>query len=294
LLLATAGAKTPIARIGRPAGKPRRTLGFRASLVLREVRAMDETAVNAILARILARDGDRNEFTPLGIDAVLRERERSRQPRLRLPLSQAKEIARRAMEVGLYEVCNLRMNSPHGALADFSKLEDKAGEASRAIKRVLQHLNPSARAGAEFELPIVTTIAVRPEVEGLDPQSLHALARQDGECLWRAREILDRLSLSANQKEAQVREARPASTKPEQSAFAKVLADCWIVLTGRAPGTNPNHDKNPFLEFLSSAWIDVFGHDETSDDPEFIGALRSLNFSEAEIDGICRDGPRWL
>jgi hypothetical protein len=256
---------------------------------------MDENQVNAILARILARDGGNNEFAPLKVDALLLDREKSPRRRLRLPLSQAKEIARRAMEVGLYEVCNLSMNSPRGALADFSKLEHKAGEASRAIKRVLKHLDHRAKTGVEFELPIVTTIAGHPEVEGLDAQSLHALARQDGECLWKAQKILDRLSLSANRKEAQVREVRPASTKPEHAAFAKVLAECWIVLTGKAPGINSVSEKNPFLKFVSSAWIDVFGqNEERDDDPSFIGALRSLRFNETDIARICRDGPLWL
>jgi hypothetical protein len=98
----------------------------------------------------------------------------------------------------------------------------------------------------------------------------------------------------ANQKEAQVRNTRPASTKPEHSAFAKVLGECWIFLTGGAPGHSGEPTKNPFLGFLQSAWIDVFGYDERSDPPDFIGAVRSMTFTEFEIIRIADKGPDWV
>ena len=96
-------------------------------------------------------------------------------------------------------------------------------------------------------------------------------------CLWRAREILERLATAATSKEARVRRARPPATKPEHLAFATPLAECWRSITGTKAGKNPVLEKNPFLDYVTKAWVDVFGHDESRDDPQFIGALRSLS-----------------
>jgi hypothetical protein len=230
------------------------------------------------------------------------------------------------MEVGFYEVLKIRQNSRSESDAGFESLEDNAKEASKAIGKVLRSLDPSAKAGAEFERAIVTILGGIPGV--VDAGALHLLARQDGECLCRAREILDRLSRGAASKRTQLRETRPASTKPQHLEFGKVLAECWISLTGRAPGTNPDHSRNPFLKFVSAAWIEVF---EKSDPgtakshpgplaknnqqrqarahtpsrrlvrrrpngvrtPEFIGALRLLKFSDCDVAHISRNGPWW-
>jgi hypothetical protein len=233
------------------------------------------------------------------------------------------------MEVGFYAVLNIQQNSRPESDAGFESLKDNAKKASNAIGKVLRSLDPSAKAGAEFELAIVTTLGGIPGI--VDAGALHLLARQDGEYLCRAREILDRLSRGAASKRTQLRETRPASTKPQHLAFGKVLAECWISLTGRAPGTNPDHSRNPFLKFVSAAWIEVFDHDRKSDPgtakshpgplaknnqqrqgrahtpsrrlvrrrpngvrtPEFIGALRLLKFSDRDVAHISRNGPWW-
>jgi hypothetical protein len=36
-------------------------------------------------------------------------------------------------------------------------------------------------------------------------------------------------------------------------------------------------EKNPFLRYLITAWVDVFDQNDNRDDPQFIGALRSLS-----------------
>jgi hypothetical protein len=225
-------------------------------------------------------------------------------------------------------VLNIQQNSRPESDAGFESLKDNAKKASNAIGKVLRSLDPSAKAGAEFELAIVTLGGI-PGI--VDAGALHLLARQYGEYLCRTREILDRLSRGAASRRTQLRETRPASTKPQHLAFGKVLAECWISLTGRAPGTNPDHSRNPFLKFVSAAWIEVFDHDRKSDPgtakshpgplaknnqqrqgrahtpsrrlvrrrpngvrtPEFIGALRLLKFSDRDVAHISRNGPWW-
>jgi hypothetical protein len=290
---------------------------------------MDDEAVEATLARIYSRDDRKDDYAALEIDAVLQSRSQSKRLPLIRPLAEAKFLTRRAMEVGFYAVLKIRQNSRPESDAGFESLEDNAKKASNAIGKVLRSLDPSAKAGAEFELAIVTTLGGIPGV--VDAGALHCLARQDGEYLCRAREILDRLSRGAASKRTQLRETRPASTKPQHLAFGKVLAECWISLTGRAPGTNPDHSRNPFLKFVSAAWIEVFDHDRKSDPgtakshpgplaknnqqrqarahkpsrrlvrrrpngvrtPEFIGALRLLKFSDGDVAHISRNGPWW-
>jgi hypothetical protein len=74
LLLATARAKTPIARLGRPADKPKRTFGFRAShQVLREARDMDADEDAAIVAWIRGTEKlPQPNFPSPGLAALIR------------------------------------------------------------------------------------------------------------------------------------------------------------------------------------------------------------------------------
>ena len=241
---------------------------------------MDDEAVEATLARIYSRDDRKDDYAALEIDAVLQSRSQSKRLPLIRPLAEAKFLTRRAMEVGFYAVLNIRQNSRPESDAGFESLEDNAKKASNAIGKVLRSLDPSAKAGAEFELAIVTTLGGIPGV--VDAGALHCLARR-------------------------------------------------ISLTGRVPGMNPDHSRNPFLKFVSAAWIEVFDHDRKSDPgtakshpgplaknnqqrqarahtpsrrlvrrrpngvrtPEFIGALRLLKFSDRDVAHISRNGPWW-
>ena len=91
-------------------------------------------------------------------------------------------------------------------------------------------------------------------------------------------EIIDRIARVAPIKEVRARNARPRETKPEELAFATPLFECWRSITGTRPGKNLTRKKNPSLVYVATAWKDVFGQDENrDDDPQFIGALRSLS-----------------
>src|SRR5262249_13095701 len=174
---------------------------------------------------------------------------------------------------------------------DFELLEDKAKAAYKALDQLLEHLEPKAKAPADLALPILTAQA------GLQkgrPQALHKMADDDALTLWNAREIIERLAQAAARKEARVRQGRQNPGKPEHRIFAKSLTEIWIFLTGKMPGTNPAYDKNPFLRFVAAAWIDVFGHDENSEDPTFVGALAALSFSDYQISQIKSKGPDWI
>ena len=159
---------------------------------------MDDEADEATLARIYSRDDRKDEYAALEIDAVLQSRSQSKRLPLIRPLAEAKFLTRRAMEVGFYEVLKIRQNSRSESDAGFESLEDNAKEASKAIGKVLRSLDPSAKAGAEFERAIVTILGGIPGV--VDAGALHLLARQDGECLCRVPEILGRLSRGAASK----------------------------------------------------------------------------------------------
>ena len=119
---------------------------------------MDDEAVEATLARIYSRDDRKDDYAALEIDAVLQSRYQSKQLPLIRPLAEAKFLTRRAMEVGYYAVLHIRQNSRPESAAGFESLEDNAKTASNAIGKVLRSLDPSAKAGAEFELAIVTTL----------------------------------------------------------------------------------------------------------------------------------------
>jgi hypothetical protein len=211
----------------------------------------------------------------LSVEALLESRARSKRLPLRCPVSYAKSETRWAMERGFYAVLDVRQSRPADNAEDFDSLEDKAKKAHSAIDELLQYLDPNARRGADLELSLLTAQAGIQK--NSDARALHDLARHDGECLWMARQILERVATAAARKEVRVRMARPKETKPEHLAFATPLFECWRSITGTRPGKNPNPEKNPFLAYAKQAWADVFGQNENrDDDPDFIGALRVL------------------
>ena len=229
---------------------------------------MDDEAVKNRVERI--RNG------PLSVEALLELRAQSKRLPLRRPLSEAKSETRWAMEKGLYAVLGVRQSRPADIANDFDTLEDKAKKAHSALEELLQHFDPNATKGADLELPLLTAQAGIQTSS--DARALHDLARRDGECLWMACEIIDRIARVAPIKEVRARNARPRETKPEELAFATPLFECWRSITGTRPGKNLTREKNPSLVYVATAWKDVFSQDENrDDDPQFIGALRSLS-----------------
>jgi hypothetical protein len=181
------------------------------------------------------------------------------------------------MEEGLYAVLNVR---PTADIAkDFETLDKDAQGALSAIEKLLRHLDPNARKGADLALALLTAQAGIQK--NSNARALHDLARHDSECLWKVREgleVIARLASAAASKEVRVRRDRPSATKLENAAFATHLFECWRLITGAKPGKNLTRKKNPCLVYVATAWKDVFSQDENrDDDPQFIGALRSLS-----------------
>ena len=183
------------------------------------------------------------------------------------------------MEKGLYAVLDVRQSWTADRAKDFETLDKDAQGALSAIEKLLRHLDPNARKGADLALALLTAQAGIQK--NSDARALHDLARHDGECLWKVREgleVIARLASAAASKEVRVRRDRPPATKLENAAFATHLFECWRLITGAEPGKNLTRKKNPSLVYVATAWKDVFGQDENrDDDPQFIGALRSLS-----------------
>jgi hypothetical protein len=170
--------------------------------------------------------------------------------------------------------------SPTADIAkDLDTLGNKAQRARSAIEDLLRYLDPNARKGADLERALLTAQAGIQK--NSDARALHDSARHDSECLWKVREgleVIARLASAAASKEVRVRRDRPPATKLEHAAFAIHLFKCWRLITGAEPGKNLTREKNPSLVYVATAWGDVFGQDENRDDnPQFIGALRSLS-----------------
>jgi hypothetical protein len=210
---------------------------------------------------------------PLSVEALLESRVRSQRLPLRLPLSEAKSETRWAMEKGFYAVLDVRQSRPADRAKDFETLVNKAQRAHSAFEELLRHLDPNARKGADLAKALLTAQAGTQKSS--DARALHDLARHDSECLWMAREVLERVATAAASKEVRVRRNRPPATKLEHAAFATPLFECWRLITGAEPGKNLTHKKNPSLVYVNTAWADVFGQNKNrDDDPQFIGALR--------------------
>ena len=239
----------------------------------------------------VAANGD--DFEPLKIDKSLLERANSnRPPKLIRPMRCAKYVARRAMEVGYWEALRARREQPGPIARDFDSLETLAGNAASELDKLIKHLEPRAAMATDLELSILTVHAGLQEGSA---QGLHLQAGKDAVTLWDAREAATRLKEDASRKEARVRKGRQNDGKPDQAAFLRPLAEAWIYLTGCKPGSNPNHSRNPFLQFSAIAWVDVFDPKEERDQPEFTGALRQLpDWSAFQLSQLKSRGPLWL
>ncbi|MGO9773637.1 MAG: hypothetical protein ACLPSW_29660 [Roseiarcus sp.] len=252
---------------------------------------MDESDP-AIIERIRALDEDQQDFHyDFGVDKILAERCNCARPPKIHDLPKAKKHVRWGLEVAYYAVLRVRHEASGPMANDFDKLEKTAKAAHKALDALLNHLKPNAKSPAEIEVPILTSQA---GLQDGAPRELHGRALAGARALWEAREIAGRLAGAALKKEVRVRKDRQNPGKPEHLIFAKTLAEIWVFLTGKKPSPNQSPEKNPFLRFVMAAWIDVFGHSDVADDPQFAGAISSLSFSANKIARLKERGPDWI
>lgn len=251
---------------------------------------LSETVAERV-ARIWLPNERGTDFAPLQIDSFLQSLSPPRRLRLAVPLDVAKRLARRAMEVACCQIEDRGRMLPPETSADFGALEANARRAREALFALIRHLDPGAREGHDLEISLVSAQA---GLQNGDAHALHANARSDGVTLWAALEIAGRLEEAAARKDAQIRKGRENPGKPDQREFTSRLAECWIFMVGKAPGTNPVFEKNPFLQFVTAAWVDAFGHHHVAEDPAFIGGLNGLTLTPAEIAKIREAGPSWM
>jgi hypothetical protein len=232
-------------------------------------------------------------LTSLGIDGFIVERfNAKRLPKFIHKLAYVQRAARRAMEVGYWEAMRARRERPGPIAKDFDTLETLVGDAAAAMDKVIKHLEPLAAKATDLALSILT---VHAGLQEGSPQGLHLQAEKEAAILWAAREFLQRLEAEASRKEARVRKGRQNDGKSDQAAFLRPLAEAWIYLTGRKPGSNPHHSSNPFLQFSAIAWADVFDPDGKLAPPEFTGALRQLpEWGAFQLSHLKSKGPLWL
>lgn len=85
--------------------------------------------------------------------------------------------------------------------------------------------------------------------------------------------------------------SRENAGKPEKAAFVLTMAEAWVFLTGKLPGSNPNPSRTPFLRFVETAWGDV-GPEQDS----FVSATRvAINHLKKQTDILAEHyRPRWL
>ena len=256
-----------------------------------------------VTSRCLTRRSERLEkiakaaadYKPLSIDDSLLDLSKSkRPPRLTTPLLYAKCAARRALEIGYYEVLRVRRAMNDLKASGFDVIERTAENAEAVTDRFIKQLVGRSFKGRarELEIPI---LILQTGLQKGSPQELHAKANRDAMALLRAREIAQRLAKAAKQKRIATSPGRGKPVSPDHSAFLLPLAEVWVHITGRRPGSNTDNDTNPFLRFATSAWADVFGPKEELDAPHFISALRNLpDLSDYRLSQLKSEGPSWL
>jgi hypothetical protein len=232
-------------------------------------------------------------LTSLGIDDFIVERfHAKRLPKFIHKLPYVQCVARRAMEVGYLNAMRATREQPGPIAKDFGNLATLAGEAASALDKLIKHLDPHSARAADLALPILTAQAGHQKGSA---QELHSRAEKDAAILLAARKIAQRLEEAAQRKDARIRKGRQNPGKPNHAAFVRTLAEAWVYLTERKPGSTPDHSKNPFLQFSALAWADVFDPEGKLAPPEFTGALRQLpDWSAFQLSQLKSKGPSWL
>lgn len=259
----------------------------------------DDPEVAVLLRKIWGADGGKTH-PPLSIDdEVERLIKSTRAPRLRPELAAtdeerkmlARRLVRRALEVGLYTAFNTRRAAGTPIADGFDTGANLAATAERALGDFIKWLEPNAVGSDDLAAPIRSCwdrFRAAQTVEEI--RRTHDSAVDEAAALWRVQALLKELKGSMRSKERAARKGVQNPGKPDQRAFARVLAEAWIFLTGRVPGANPEPGKNPFLRFLSAGWSDLFG--VTPDGRSPIGALNaSRKWTNHEIERIKKHGP---
>lgn len=152
------------------------------------------------------------------------------------------------------------------------RLSERLGqEALNALRALLEHAAGGKKAlrthGADSIRPVFRQIAMTTRYrEDAGPITSEALNQLAGDATKKAHQLHDMLTVLEEYTGFAAKQVDHISElglqnpgDPVLKAFVLHMAEGWLALTGKAPGSNPRLDKNPFLRFVAAGWRDAGG-----------------------------------
>ena len=184
-------------------------------------------------------------------------------------------FVRRALEVAVMKAADAKheVRGKGDWIADWERGEAVASNFAAAADALLRFLaggsSALGRLGAEVLVRPLQQMAAHTMTEShLDAK--HLWAQQAALTLMDARGIAHQLSPYMRSRRDAIAGSRVNAGEPEKVAFVAVMAEAWVFLMGRLPGSSPVPEKNPFLRLVDAAWQDAGGQADES----FVQALR--------------------
>jgi hypothetical protein len=216
--------------------------------------------------------------------------------------SDAIAFMRRALTVALKEAIKWQGRRSRDQLDYWQASADLSAQVCAAIKLLVRHIEPDGLKNG-IEVHGYGSFRVSHSLRKLPNGNLATRETNKAELalLVEAYEATRAINGTAKQYTALLAKSVGNEREHDKHAFVYRLAEAWIYLTGKLPGSG--RDRNPFLRFVEAAGIDAGIDDEDfySATKQAIDILRDLedlmrgatNNREA-ISGIRINGPRWL
>jgi hypothetical protein len=211
-------------------------------------------------------------------------------------------FARCALKVALKEAIKWQGKRSRDQLDYWEASADLSAQASAAIKLLVRHIEPDGLKNG-IEMHGYGTIRARHTLRKMPNGNLATRENTRAELALLVDAYETTMAINRTAKQYRALLGKPVGNEREHDkhAFVYRLAEAWIYLTGKLPGSG--RDRNPFLRFVEAAGIDAGIDDEDffSATKQAIDILRGLedlmrgatNNREA-ISGIRTNGPQWL
>ncbi|MBN9347696.1 MAG: hypothetical protein J0I48_16115 [Devosia sp.] len=167
-------------------------------------------------------------------------------------------FGRRSIEVAIHRAMTAAEQREFKAIAaEWESLSAFAGDAAKATKKLLTELRYDKLVGSPSITPILGFLENRDPIGRIDYDETRASAQIKADALVMALAVLSDIAHQSEQMGARVRSKSDNPGEPEKNAFVQSMAEAWVFLTGRLPGTGSA--RNPFMDFALGAWQDAGG-----------------------------------
>lgn len=165
-------------------------------------------------------------------------------------------LARRALEVAILEAQS-RAEDDLGPMIDrWEIVSDAARGAHKATRKLMGALTD--KGPPHHYLHLVRGLRTAKVFTGSLTERLDASIHA-AQTFFQIADLMGQIADVAQRQRREISNSRKNAGDPAARGFVQMLAETWVVLTNRPPGSHEAESANPFLRFLIAAWKDAGG-----------------------------------